>query len=375
MKTLTSLDVLYAGRKVGTLAMADTCAAFEYDAAWLQDGFAISPLSLPLRAGVFIPSYLPFEGVFGVFSDSLPDGWGRLLLDRLLRSKGEDPALLDPLQRLAVVGSGGMGALEYRPSLQLEEASVVRDYDRLARECSKILNDEFSDDLDRLFHMGGSSGGARPKVLVDIDGEPWIVKFRSSSDPVNVGKMEYDYAVCAKSCGIEMPEVRLLHSEECPGYFAVKRFDRVGCGSGGSARLHVASASALLETTHRIPNLDYAQLMKLTTLVTGSYAELEKLYRLMCFNVFAHNRDDHSKNFAFLFDGQAGSWRFSPAFDLTYSNSIGGQHATTVDGNGSNPGVDDLLRVARAADIPSSWAYATAERIHAVVEERLSEYL
>lgn len=111
------------------------------------------------------------------------------------------------------------------------------------------------------------------------------------------------------------------------------------------------SAGGLLESSHRIPNLDYHTLMKLPHVVTGSYEEVEKLYRLMCFNVFAHNRDDHSRNFSYLYDDAQGVWKLSPAYDLTYSSSINWEHATCVDGNRRNPGMKEVLSVAETAGI------------------------
>ena len=132
------------------------------------------------------------------------------------------------------------------------------------------------------------------------------------------------------------------------------------------------SASALLETSHRIPNLDYNILMQLTLHLTQDYEEVEKLYRLMCFNVFAHNRDDHSKNFSFLYDN--GKWSLSPAYDLTYSNSIGGEHATTVAGNGLNPGMEELLSVAKQIGLNEKWAKNTAQEIRETVNNELKIY-
>ena len=118
-----------------------------------------------------------------------------------------------------------------------------------------------------------------------------------------------------------------------------------------SAHFLFLSAAAILETSHRIPNLDYDILMKLTLQLTKSMEECEKLYRLMCFNVFAHNRDDHSKNFSYIYRDREKRWILSPAYDLTYSNSIGGEHATTVNGNGVDPGMEDLLSVAKKIGI------------------------
>ena len=109
----------------------------------------------------------------------------------------------------------------------------------------------------------------------------------------------------------------------------------------------MVSVSGLLETSHRLPNLDYNILMKLTLELTKNYQDIEQLYRLMCFNVFAHNRDDHSKNFSFLYDENRKEWHLSPAYDLTYSSSFNGEHATTINGEGKNPSLDDILAVAK----------------------------
>ena len=135
------------------------------------------------------------------------------------------------------------------------------------------------------------------------------------------------------------------------------------------------SASALLETSHRIPNLDYDILMKLTLELTKDFKEVEKLYRLMCFNVFAHNRDDHSKNFSYLYLEEEDRFVLSPAYDLTYSYSLGGEHATTVHGNGTNPGMDDILAVADAIGIDRRKAKHIAKNIHECVNECLGIYL
>lgn len=376
MKKIKSLYVYYQNRKVGTLARyKEHLAAFEYDKKWLRDGFSISPFSLPLQPGVFIPKLDPFEGLFGVFSDSLPDGWGRLLVDRLMRKNGLQPRNMGNIERLAIVGKSGMGALCYEPDWQLGASESDLELDKIAEECSAILRTDHADHLDELFCMGGSSGGARPKILVTVDGEEWLIKFPSREDDRDIGQQEYRYALCAKACGIEMAETRLFDSKKCEGYFGTKRFDRGKTAEGEEIRTHMISASALLETSHRTPNLDYELLMKLTMRLTEDFSELEKLYRLMCFNVFSHNRDDHSKNFSYLYDEKSQTWRLSPAYDLTYSFSLGGEHATTVHGNGADPGLTDLLAVAEQAGISRIRAKEIAERVEACVWDHLRCYL
>lgn len=374
MNRIDKIKVYYHDREVGTMVLyKERLAAFEYNSEWLNDGFSISPLSLPLQKKAFIPKIDPFEGLYGVFADSLPDGWGRLLVDRLMRRNGIDPQAVGNLERLAIVGSSGMGALTYRPVLSLEKKVEIMSLDNIAKECSKILNSEDSDELDSLFAMGGSSGGARPKILTTVNGEDWLIKFPSSSDSNSIGKQEYDYALCSKACGIQMADVRLFPSKTCEGYFGTKRFDKKG--NKETDKLHMISASALLETSHRIPNLDYNLLMRLTLKLTNSIAECEKLYRLMCFNVFAHNRDDHSKNFTYIYDDSNSRWTLSPAYDLTYSNSIGGEHATSVNGNGKDPSMDDILSVAKNIGIDNRKAKILANDIQEIVYNDLKCYL
>ncbi len=312
MRQDNALQVLFEDRLVGTLALtADHKAAFEYAEEWLEKGFSVNPFSLPLQSGVFVPPRDYFEGLFGVFADSLPDAWGKLLLRRLLKERGMDSGELTVLDRLAIVGESGMGALCYHPQKEFYEKEKLTDLDELAVQCQKILNTEFSDKLDELYRLGGTSGGARPKIMTQIDGEDWIIKFPAHVDGKDAGKMEYEYALCARQCGIDMSEVRLFPSSQCKGYFGTKRFDR-RVVDGQTKRIHMLTAAALLELDFTQPSLDYHSLMKLTGILTNNREEdMENMYRRMCFNVFAHNRDDHSKNFTYLYETETGQWRLA----------------------------------------------------------------
>ena len=377
MNKIKSLQVFYNEKKVGTLAlMKNNIVAFEYDSNWITNGFSISPFSLPLKKQVFIPRIDPFDGLYGVFSDSLPDGWGRLLVDRMLNSQNINPREISQIDRLAIVGETGMGALSYKPEYNLlEDKDYQEDYDNLALSCKKILNTEHSADLDNLFRLGGSSGGARPKILTKIDNEDWIIKFPSSLDDKNIGELEYLYSVCAKKCKIDMPETKLFPSKISSGYFGIKRFDRKKLSTGTIRKLHMISVSGLLETSHRIPNLDYNDLMQLTLNLTKNFEEVEKLFRLMCFNVFSHNRDDHSKNFSFIYNDDLNKWLLSPAYDLTYSYSINGEHATTINGNGINPDLNDILKVAEKIGLDKKKAECIATEIEEIVKKDLKMFL
>lgn len=386
MKENGTLQVLYDGKVVGNLAlMAGRKIAFEYSEEWLETGFSISPFSLPLKEQVFIPTKEYFGGLFGVFGDSLPDGWGNLLLNRMLRKKGMKPEEMTMLNRLAIVGQSGMGALTYRPEEHFSFEPQGYDLDDLALQCQKILNTEYSEKLDELYLLGGTSGGARPKIMTEIDGEDWIIKFPAHVDGQDAGGMEYEYALCAKACGIDMTEVRLFPSKKCKGYFGIKRFDRErivdGIGTKVKAgnkkkRIHMLTAAALLELDFEQPSLDYHSLMKLIKILTrDNEADVREMFRRMCFNVFAHNRDDHSKNFTYLYDEMKKGWRLSPAYDLTFSNTYYGEHTTMVDGNGRNPGKKELLAVGMQAGLEKSWCEEVIEKIKNTVEERLERYL
>ena len=376
MKQNKALQVLFDNRVVGTLALAaNHKVVFQYDDSWLEQGFSISPFSLPLENQVFVPTKDYFDGLFGVFADSLPDHWGRLLLKRLLLAHEQNPDKLTVIDRLAIVGKSGMGALTYYPEQSFSEENDNTDLDELAFQCQKILHTEYSDKLDELYRLGGTSGGARPKIMTTINEEDWIIKFSAHVDGENAGKMEYDYSCCARKCGITMSETKLFPSEVCEGYFGIKRFDRISDISG-TKRVHMLTAAALLELDFEQPSLDYHSLMKLTKIITrDNKDDVENMFRRMCFNVFAHNRDDHSKNFTYLYDESADSWRLSPAYDLTYSNTYYGEHTTTVDGNGRNPGKKELLAVGTMAGMKKELCMDIITEIKSCINGMLEMYL
>lgn len=371
MKEINNLKVKYHGQTVGILAETKAGkVAFQYDADWQRQGFSLNPLSLPLTDRVYLPKSDVFDGLFGIFADSLPDGWGRLLVDRMLLKKKIAPNTVTAVQRLGIVGSTGMGALEYVPELMQYEEKDLLDFDQISQECEKILREETSENLDELFQLGGSSGGARPKALVSIEGESWIVKFPSSVDRKSIGEEEYRYMKCAEKCGISVPPVKLFASKLYKGYFGAKRFDR-----SDKDKVHMATVSGLLETSHRIPNLDYHDLMKLTYILTKDSRQIEEMFKRMCFNVYAHNRDDHSKNFSYLYDEKDKQWKLTPAYDLTYSSSIGGEHATCVNGNGKDPNIEDLLAVGKAAGLAGSKSKKIVKEIEEIVYEELRDIM
>ncbi len=374
MSTLRKLKVSLAGRTVGTLAETPNREIyFEYDSRWLTDGFAVSPYFLPLSAGLKREPTLIFEGLYGVFDDSLPDGWGRLLTDRYFQSKGIAPENLSPLDRLSYIGNRGAGALCYEPAdddgmqrdLALDLASV-------AAQAERIVAGSPEEALPALRAAGGSSSGSRPKVFVafnparnkvttDIldakDGyEHWIVKFRSKGDPEDAGSIEEAYAQMARTAGVTVPPTRLFVTEQ-GSFFGVRRFDM---GPEG-ALIHTHTFGGMVHSHFQHPNRDYQEFLAVVFGVTRDFKQVEQAYRRAAFNVLAHNRDDHVKNHAFL-ASPSGEWALSPAFDITFSSGVNGQHNMTVAGNGL-PGEKELLALAKGAGLSDSRAKAILEEI------------
>ena len=229
--------------------------------------------------------------------------------------------------------------------------------------------------MDELYSLGGTSGGARPKILTEIDGEDWIIKFPTYVDERDAGMIEYQYLICAGKCGINMPQTRLVHSDKCQGYFGVKRFDRKK-ENNETKKIHMLTAAALLEIYFNQPCMDYNDLMKLTKILTNNnWDDIDNMYRRMCFNVYAHNRNDHAKNFTYIYDEENETWRLSPAYDLTYSNTYYGEHTTTVAGNGRNPGIKELTEVGVNAGLKKQYCEEVAGEIRGLVEDMLNNYI
>ncbi len=348
------LNISKNGRGVGRMVLSpERLCVFEYDPEYLASGASISPLYLPLRSGIFTARRDPFNGLFGVFNDSLPDGWGNLLIDRYLTSRSISPERMGVIDRLSIVGSSGMGALEYKPDNSVKASHSTSDINIIAAEISKIINEEeFTGSLDNLVEKGGSSGGARPKVLINIGGNPWIVKFRSAYDPNDIGLLEYNYSLIAKKCGIEMPETRLFEDK----YFGVRRFDRVD-----NKRIHMHTASGLLYASHQYPSIDYIDLIKATLAITKNMEEAANMFRLMVFNVLTGNKDDHAKNFSFLYENDG--WRVSPAYDLVPSEGFNGNHSTTIAGKG-NPVMSDIKELIVQCGLPRKTALSIFESVY-----------
>ena len=336
------LDVKFHGRQVGTLSLTpdDKLCTFEYDRSWLADGFSISPLELPLRSGLFIAKPSPFYGNFGIFEDSLPDGYGRYLLHKLLQKEGIDDSGLSALDRLSIVGSGGMGALTYHPETIIQKGSEMTDFDLLQEKALEVLKEQQDNDAGLLLYNSGNSGGCRPKAVFSDSEGHWLVKFRHTYDPQDMGQQEYHYNEIARKCGIDVPDFRLMNGR----YFASRRFDIAADGR----RIHTATAGGLLCISLSNPVLDYSNLLALTGYLTQDAHDVEEMYRRMVFNYLTDNKDDHCKNFSFkVCQGKDGSWKWhlAPAYDLTLcKEGYNGEHATSVNGTG-HPSIDDFIAV------------------------------
>lgn len=333
----------------------------------------ISPHALRLNAGLVAGDPSEFGGLHGVFADSLPDGWGTLLVDREAEARGLRRSDLTVVDRLAVVGASGMGALAFRPELG-EFKIDAPDLTLLAHAAERILEDTGAEtlaDAVRLRAALGGSGGARPKIVCQIGEDDdllraagaapdpkyghWIVKFTTREDGPHMAGVEHAYATMAAAAGIDMPQTRVVSGSDGTRFFAVRRFDRqVLEGQGGAMlrRWHRLSAAGALESDPWRHALDYSTLLAWIAQLTGDHRCVEEGFRRAAFNVMAHNRDDHARQHSALMDRDAAGrwrWRLSPAYDLTPSFGPGGEHSLTVGGLGRDIDTAALARL--AADV------------------------
>ncbi|MET0154613.1 MAG: type II toxin-antitoxin system HipA family toxin [Rickettsiales bacterium] len=372
------LDFGAGKEKLGRLALSNRRIYFEYDPDFLNRKIEISPFKLPVKPGAIPCDDVVFEGLFGVFNDSLPDGWGRLLLDRQVRGHGIAPELLTPLDRLTHVSQFGMGALVYEPDVsEKSSAEGAIQLDKLAAEAQEVLEGESGDVFAELLELSGSSAGARPKIMVGISKDKkriihgqqelpkgyshWMVKFASGSDQKDIGAIEYAYSLMARAAGLEMMPTHLFPAKKGNGYFGVQRFDRID-----GTRQHMHTICGLLHAEHRMPSIDYESIMRATLTLTRNVQEVEKILYMAAFNAFAHNRDDHAKNFSFLMDSK-GNWSVAPAYDLTFSGGPGGEHSTTIMGEGRAPGKEHLLKLAEKFSVPKNDAASIIDEVCAAV--------
>jgi serine/threonine-protein kinase HipA len=367
---------------VGTLIEKDHRSYFVYDQDFIRSGVELSPLRLRLQPGLIEHSNHAYGPLPGLFDDSLPDGWGLLLMDRRFGQQAIHPRSVSAMDRLAYLGTHTMGALTYHPATSdgLVRNDRLLDLYVLGRNAQHVFDDRTMEALTALMRAGTPPGGARPKMLIGIKGddiicgeadlpagfEHWMVKFSSKEHRRDAGPIEYAYSLMAKTAEIDMPPTRLFElkfGSSIQRHFAVKRFDR----EEGNRRLHVQTFASLIHTNFRIPSTDYQDLFKVTRALTQDMHQLLRLFKLMLFNIATHNRDDHAKNFAYLFDDRAdssGAWSLAPAYDLTFSTGPAGEHSTTIAGQGKDPSREDFFTLARQFGITDRQAKAAIEKVN-----------
>jgi serine/threonine-protein kinase HipA len=378
---MKKLNVIYRGWgerfDLGMLAEDGRDLLFEYSPKALERGLELSPFKLPLSRKTFgnFPEHqhrLP-----GMVSDALPDGWGLLLMDRLFRKQGRGRDEVSPLDRLAFIGYKAMGAFVFEPpeseALTPGEVQLLD----LAREVRQVIDDESAVLLRKLALMGGSPQGARPKVLVNFDrdsnrmsnsgegtaGSPMLVKFPAQNEHKEVCAVEAMYGRIARASGIRVPVMEYFDLNQELSAFGIERFDR---SEGMRVPMHTAAGAAHVD--YRIPQLHYTALLRLTQFMTHDMREVLQAFERCVFNVIFNNRDDHSKNFSFIM-GNDGRWKFSPAYDLTFSEGPNGEHQMDICGEARTPARKHLLQLANETDIDERIAVQTIDRIATVAEQ------
>ena len=336
---VNAVSVFLWGRRVGVLVHAyDQYSRFEYDPAFRRSGIEIAPLAMPLSRSIYTADEfeLPRRALFGlpgVFADSLPDSFGNRLVRKWMESHGIDISMITPLDRLAYVGSRGMGALVYEPDIRPEHpVPTVLDMRKLVEEARLALNADLSkmegpDTLREIIRVGTSAGGAQAKAVVgwnretdsflagDCDLPPgyehWLVKFTPQGLP-SAGAEEYAVYLKARAAGVEMSECRLYELDGVK-HFMTRRFDR-----DGNRRHLVQTLCALQHLPPGGPRTLYSYdiLFETADALGLGYEALEEIFRRMAFNVYNGEMDDHTKNFSFLMR-EGGRWELAPAYDLT----------------------------------------------------------
>jgi len=361
---------------VGVMAQNNQSVYFQYESEYLAKFSNLSPFKLSFDSSLQVAPRVPQHGLQGVFADSLPDGWGLMLMDRLFRQSGILPAQITAMDRLAFVGDSGLGALSYEPASNLKahtSADLLSIAD-LGVQAQALFDGQTTEVLAALA-AAGSSGGARPKAQLYLsesnDGAcstqfaagrmAYLVKFTSSQLALGheEGLCEAAYLTVAARASIDVPKWRLLGAPTQSGaqhWLALERFDTRALPNGREGRLHLHSACGLLDADFRMPSLDYEDLIKASSLLCQSPRAGQMQFRRAMFNLFACNQDDHSKNWAFLqYDN--GQWQLAPFYDVTFSPSPYGEHATAFGGYGKQPPLKTIQKIASHANY-ANWKEA-----------------
>lgn len=386
--------------QVGSLSLVDGEIYFRYNKTFLQKRKNLSPFKLKFDDSIQKCPANPFDNLFGLFNDSLPDGWGKLIVDRYLISINKTPDAYTPLNRLSIVGKNGLGALTYHPDEEMKkDQSLSQGLSEYAEKALQILAGKNADISDEFYSLTGTSGGARPKIQViynKVTGQLrsgnkcknenesfWIIKFPSTHDLPDIAQIEYAYYLMAKDAGIEMADSKLFDGKKGKKFFGTKRFDR-----GDNNRLHLHSVAGLLHDDFRKSTLDYGHIMDAIIRLEKTKKSLEKVMRLAMFNVLTSNQDDHSKNFSFIMDHN-GYWRFSPAYDLTFSPNVYGFQTTSIASKNKDITLDNFESLGNhfnfsetskiwneVRSVVSEWKhYSGIAGVTEISRKRISEYL
>ena len=359
---------------LGTLADNGNDLLFEYSSEALKQGLELSPRHLKLREEAYGNFPEQLQWLPGLIADSLPDGWGMLLMDRLFRKNGLNLAVLSPLDRLAFIGDRALGALTFEPANTLDLPKEDVNLLELAREVRTVVAGKDSTALRQLTLMGGSPHGARPKVLVHYDvrtgsmgtvpmagSQPWLIKFQAQQEHKEVCALEDLYAQLARNCGLTMPSTQHFDLSKKLAAFGIARFD-----VEDGLRVPVHTLAGALHANFRLPwAVDYTTFLRATRMFTHDEREVQKAYERAVFNVVFNNRDDHSKNVSFRL-GRDRRWRLAPGYDLTFCEGPGGEHQMDVCGDGRNITRAKMLELAQQGGLDANSA---AEVIARFVEQ------
>lgn len=368
------------GRLMATTALGGRPQImFEYSEQAKQRGFELSAYQLPL-AGPSLRRDFPAHqlGLPGPVYDALPDGWGRLLMNRLFKRRGLNPARLGPLHRLAYIGNNAMGAMTFEPLAP--EGEAVEEHlplELLLAEVQEVLTGEGGKFLQSLLRLGGSPQGARPKALIYRDPrtdafttatrpdlEAWLIKFPAKDEHPEVCAVEALYADCLRLCGIQTADTRYFSLPDGQAAFATRRFDRVN-----GQRVPMQSLAAFTGADYQQPGaLDYVNFLRATHLCTNDVRQKAIAFERAVFNVVFNNRDDHPKNFAYLMSA-TGTWTLAPAYDVTFCEGPHGYHQMDVLGEALDIRRAALLGLADEAEVPRTAANGIIERIGQVARQ------
>jgi serine/threonine-protein kinase HipA len=372
-----TLNVRYRGWGedwlLGQLADDGRALLFEYSPEALRQNLELSPLNVKLRAQAYGDFPVHQMRLPGFIADALPDGWGLMLMDRLFRQRNINPG---PLDRLAFIADRAMGALSFEPPADAELPAEDWSLLHLAEESHRLLAGRNNEALLELLVAGGSPQGARPKALVHYDpatqyistlpgtdGAPWLVKFQAPGEHKEVCAIEHLYAHIARHCGIEMPETAYFDLSPKYAAFGIARFDREA-----DQRVPLLSLAALLDADFRVPAVDYTTFLRATRMLTRDEREVQKAFARAVFNVIVHNRDDHTKNFAYRL-GHDRRWRLAPAYDITFSDGPRGQHQMDICGVAENVSRGQLLKLADQGGIGKKFANDIVDTVLEATED------